>query len=130
METTDINTELNTDINTELNLDAHLTERQKKLVQELKRVAGDFLQRETNGKALITVTNADYSPDMKNATVYITVMPERYEEEAVGFAMRMRGELKEEIRKRIPVRIIPHVEIKLDVGEKHRQKIEDLLKSI
>lgn len=109
-------------------MDEHLSTRQKKLIQELKKIAGDYFARETNGKALITVTNASYSPDMKNATVYITVMPEIYEEEAVGFAMRMRGELKSEIKKRLPIRTLPHVEVKLDLGEKHRQKIELLLK--
>ena len=111
-------------------MDEHLGPRQKKLIQELKKVAQDFFQRQTNGKAMITVTSADYSPDMKNATVFITVMPEIYEEEAVGFAMRMRGELKTEIKKRMPIRIIPHVEVKLDLGEKHRQKIEDILRKI
>ena len=111
-------------------IDAHLSTRQKRLVQELKKVAGDFFQKETNGKALITVTNADYSPDLKNATVYITVLPDIYEEEAIGFAMRMRGELKIELKRRMAIRVLPHVEVKLDKGEKHRQKIHTLLKDI
>ena len=115
---------------TTFEIDAHLSTRQKKLVQELKKIAGDFFQKETNGKALITVTNADYSPDLKNATVYITVLPDQYEKEAVGFAMRMRGELKTEIKRRMAIRVLPHVEIKLDTGEKHRQKINTILKSI
>ena len=115
-------------IGSTLEIDAHLGKRQKKLVQELKKIAGDFFQKETNGKALITVTNADYSPDLKNATVYITVLPDQYEKEAVGFAMRMRGELKLELKRRMAIRILPHVEVKLDLGEKHRQKIEGLLK--
>ena len=121
---------VNNDSSTDLEIDSHLSTRQKKLVQELKKIAGDFFQKETNGKALITVTNADYSPDLKNATVYITVLPDQYEKEAVGFAMRMRGELKTEIKRRMAIRVLPHVEIKLDTGEKHRQKINTLLKQI
>lgn len=108
--------------------DAHLSLRQKKLIQELKKVAQDFFARNSNGKTLITVTNASYSADMKNATIYITVLPEKYEEEAVGFAMRMRGGLKEAIRQNMPVRVLPHVEVQLDLGEKHRQKIEAIIR--
>jgi ribosome-binding factor A len=103
------------------------SERQLKVMQELKKVAQDFFQKNSSYQSLITVTNTDVSRDLKQATIYFTVFPESKEKPVFDFAMRKRSELRSEIKKRLPMKVIPFVEIKIDQGEKNRQRITDLL---
>jgi ribosome-binding factor A len=65
---------------------------------------------------------------MKRATIFITVMPESKEKEALEFAKRKRAELRDFLKKNIEIKIIPFIDIEIDRGEKNRQKIDELLR--
>ena len=104
-----------------------LTERQLKINQEIKKIAQNFFQRESSGSSLITVTDAQVSADLKNATIYITAIPESKEHAALDFAKRMRGDLRTDIKKKLPIRVIPFIEVEIDNGEHNRQKISSIL---
>ncbi|HWA31918.1 MAG TPA: ribosome-binding factor A [Candidatus Paceibacterota bacterium] len=99
--------------------------RAAELVREL---GAEFLNREANRTALITVTGASVSEDLRRATLLITVLPEEKEHEALDFAKRKRGELREYLKKNMRSKNVPFVDIEIDQGEKNRQKIDDLLK--
>ncbi len=103
------------------------SQRQLKINEELKKVAQDFFQKNSSGVAMITVTSADISKDLTNANIYITVLPREKEKSALDFAKRMRGDMRTDIKKRLPIKVIPFVEIEIDEGEKNRQKIESIL---
>lgn len=103
------------------------TQRQLKINQELKKVAQNFFQRESSGSSLITVTDASVGSDLKKATIYITVLPIDKENAALDFAKRMRTEMRSDIKKYLPIKVIPFVEIEIDKGEQNRQKIDSLL---
>lgn len=103
------------------------TERQRKIIEELKKISQDFFQRNSSGAAMITVTAADVARDMKHATIFITVFPEIKEKSALEFAYRCRADLRTDIKKRLPIKTIPFVEVKIDEGEKVRQNVEALL---
>lgn len=104
------------------------TKRQIQIALEIRSVAQDFFQRESSGASMITVTRAEVSPDMRQGTIFITVLPENKEDAAINFAKRMRSELRHAIMKRLPVKVIPFFEVEIDYGEKHRQHIDDLLR--
>ena len=103
------------------------TKRQLKVNQELKKIAQNFFQRESSGSSLITVTNAEVTPDLRTANVFITVLPESKEAAALDFAKRMRGDLRTDIKRYMPIKVIPFVEIEIDKGEQNRQKIDEIL---
>ncbi len=103
------------------------SERQLKINEELKKIAQDFFQRNTSGQSMITVTSADVSKDLRQATVLITVMPLEKEKAVFDFAKRMRADLRTDIKKRLPIKVIPFVEIDIDEGEKMRQKLDSIL---
>lgn len=94
----------------------------------IKELGAKFLSRETNKTSLITVTGASVSPDLKRATLYITVLPEAKEREALGFAKRKRAELREFLKKNMNVKVTPFLEVEIDKGEKNRQRIDQLLR--
>jgi len=103
-------------------------ERYDKVANYIKELAAEFLMRENNRTSLITVTSADCSPDLKKATIYITVLPTDKEKTALEFAKRKRPELREFFKKKMTTKNIPFIDIAIDLGEKHRQKIDELLR--
>lgn len=104
--------------------------RQIKISLEIRNIAQNFFQKESSGASLITVTKATISKDLKNTDIYITIFPEIKEESALNFAKRMRNDLRTEIKKNMNIRTIPRVDIKIDEGEKERQKIDQILKKV
>ncbi len=105
-----------------------MIERNEKVANKIKELSAEFLARENNRTSLITVTKADCSPDMKKATIYITVIPDNKEKTALEFAKRKRPELRDHLKKNLPIKVIPFVDIEIDIGEKNRQRIDELLK--
>ncbi len=103
-------------------------QRNDRMANLIKELAASFLGRENNKTSLITVTSATCSPDLKRATIYITVLPETKEQNALEFAKRKRPELREFLKKNMTTKIIPFIDIMIDLGEKNRQKIDELLR--
>ncbi len=102
--------------------------RQDTLSRELMKHVAVFYERESNRQSLITVTSCTISPDSKNATVYVSVLPESYEQTAVDFMNRRSKDLRDYLKKNFKTKIIPYVKIEVDHGEKNRQLIDQLLK--
>lgn len=100
--------------------------REIQLSETIAHLAGDFLARESNRQSLVTVTRADVSRDLKNVTIYFSVLPEKYEAAALNFAKRKRADFREYLKEHSVLRHLPTVDFALDMGEKNRQKIDDL----
>jgi ribosome-binding factor A len=105
-----------------------MTQRNEKISNLVKELAATFLGRENNRTSLITVTSCTTSPDMKNGTIFITVLPESKEHDALEFTKRKRAELRDYLKKNMKTKIIPFINIEIDRGEKNRQKIDELLR--
>ena len=105
-----------------------MIQRNEKVANLLKELGAQFLERENNNTSLITVTSCTVSPDLKRATIFITVLPDEKEHNALDFAKRKRGEMRTYFKKNIQIKIIPFVDIQIDRGEKNRQKIDELLR--
>lgn len=104
-------------------------QRNEKVANQIKELSAIFLERENNQTSLITVTGCSASPDLKYATIFITVLPDQKEHDALDFAKRKRSELREYLKKKMTIKTIPFLDIKIDEGEKNRQKIDELLRT-
>jgi ribosome-binding factor A len=100
--------------------------KEQKVEELLKHLAADFLLQESNPTSLITVTGIRMSDKMSRAAILITVFPVEKEEEALDFTKRKRTEFKAYVREHVKMRMIPFVDFEIDVGEKNRQRIEEL----
>jgi len=107
-----------------------MTHRQEKVEGRLQEIIASFLNKEAGTKSVVTVTHCKVSPDLKKVTAFLSVFPESFEAEALGFAKRKRTELRRLIANAMPMKTIPFIEIEIDAGEKNRQKIEDILGKI
>ena len=106
-----------------------MPERNEKVANLIKELAAQFLERENNHTSLVTVTSCNVSPDIKRATIFITVLPDNKEHDALDFAKRKRGEMRAYFKKNMKMKVIPFVDIEIDKGEKNRQKIDELLRT-
>lgn len=111
------------------NYDIDQTGRLGKVATLIKEISAEFLGRENNRTSLITITACSVSPDLKRATVFMTVLPDSKEKAVLEFVKRKRGELREYLKEHMSTKSIPFIDIEIDRGEKNRQKIDELLKS-
>ena len=113
-----------------MNLNKPKSDRQLKVEQELLKIAQDFFQRESDRTSMITVTEANINPSFKNALIKISVFPENKRDQALIFCKRMAGDLRTDIKRRLPIRVIPHVDVEIDTGEIQRQYMDTKFKEI
>jgi len=100
--------------------------RKTQVEEALAHFAMDFLARESSVKALITVTHATVAPTFKHVTVYFTVLPVAMEKDALKFAKRSRTDFRAYVKKHSLLHPIPVVDFAIDLGEKNRQRIDEL----
>jgi ribosome-binding factor A len=98
----------------------------ERVKEQLKELAGKFLSLHGNKSSLITVTDVQMSKDAKSATILFTVFPEDFEKTAVEFAKRKRSEFKHFVKDNVSFGRIPFIDFALDVGEKNRQRIDEI----
>ena len=102
--------------------------RKNRLTAELRDLVAKFLERESSRNSLITVTRAELSRDAKTLTCFISVYPPERQEQALDFVRRKLGVLREFVAGEMKTKTVPHFVVEPDLGEKNRQRIEELLK--
>ena len=100
--------------------------RHAQVAEVIAHMAGDFFARESTASVLLTVTYADLSPDFKNATVYLSVLPEKEEDATLKMAKRLRSDFRVYMQKHSFLHPTPVIDFAIDHGEKNRQRIDDL----
>lgn len=103
------------------------TFKDEKLKDQIHKWSAEFLQRESNGSSLITVTDVKIGYEAKEATILFTVLPENKQEEALEFARRQLSEFRIYMNKKIKTGRMPFFHFDIDRGEKHRQRIDELI---
>jgi len=103
-----------------------MVRRQVQVEETIAHHAADFVAREIAVKALITVTHSEMSPSYKEATVYFSVLPATMEKEALKFAKRARSDFRDYLRKNTKLHPTPTVDFEIDLGEKNRQRVDEL----
>ena len=103
--------------------------RNEKITNNIKELSAIYIEREAGPTSMITVTRVFLSSDGKRATIMVSVLPREKENAAYGFIKRNLGELRKNIAKSLKINPIPFLDVQIDEGEKHRQRIDELLKS-
>lgn len=100
--------------------------RREKIEEALRAAAAQFLVGVAGPQSLITVTRAEVAESGSRALIFITVLPEEAEGQALEFANRQRRDLADYFVKHVRGVRMPHVEFALDRGEKNRQRLDEL----
>lgn len=105
------------------------THRRPEYEQEIAHLAAQFLERESESKALITVTRAIASQNYHEVTIFLSILPQSQEAEALRSAKRLRSDFREYLRTHTRFHPTPTVDFILDEGEKNRQRIDELTRN-
>jgi ribosome-binding factor A len=107
-----------------------MAERDEKLKELIRTLAAEYFQRESNGQSLITVTGIETWGRGGKAKILVTVLPESQEETAVKFIHRQLTDFRAHVMDHARLMRVPHFEVALDKGEKNRQHIDEIERTI
>jgi ribosome-binding factor A len=108
------------------------SQRQLRMGELLRHVLADAIARSTFrdpalADARITVTEVMPSPDLRNATVYVTPLGGRDMASVVAALQRAKGYLRGQVAKSIEARTVPDLTFKADESFAVAERIDALL---
>lgn len=98
----------------------------QKIGDMLKKIAGEFIQRNSNMTSLITVTRVEVGDRGGKATIYVTVFPEDKGKGAIDMLKRKRSEFKDAVKNGLRIGRIPFCDFELDAAARLLRTIEEL----
>ncbi|MAE64270.1 MAG: ribosome-binding factor A [Phycisphaeraceae bacterium] len=94
-----------------------MTIRQQQVESELQRVISTVLQRKLSDPRLagmISVTEVKVSPDLRQANVFVSVLPQEHERRAIEALQHAGGHIQRLVRSAVAIRSVPALEFRLD----------------
>lgn len=100
--------------------------RQHRTEEILHRLAAKYILENGGKGSLITVTRVELSQTGKEAKIYFTTLPENQEDTVLKFLERKLPEFKRYVRDESRIAFVPHIDFKIDYGERNRQHLDTL----
>jgi len=105
-------------------------QKEQKMKEVLRELASEFLMRESNRTSLITITGVELFSRGARAKILFTVLPENQEAAALDFFTRRLGDLREYVQNHARMMRVPFFEATIDIGEKNRQRIDEIEREV
>lgn len=110
------------------------SQRQLRVGEEIRHALSDILRRgEVRAVEMlgisITVSEVRISPDLKNATAYVSSLTGAKQKEMIEALTRTAPEIRHQIGKKIIVRHVPRLSFKIDTSFDEANRINQLLHS-
>lgn len=101
-------------------------------INELLRAElAELMSRESPmDNALITITRVKCSPDLKNATILISVLPENVSGTALKKLKAQNSYFNNNLKKTVKIKFIPKLRWKIDSQERYAASIDRVLDEI
>lgn len=103
-----------------------MTLRQDKVNSVLQETISSYVSENTL-PALTTIMYVDVSPDLKSATVYVSIFPEDKEVDVLNLLNKKISDLKRYVNSKLKMKFLPTFKFEIDRGEKQRRRIDELL---
>lgn len=100
--------------------------KREKIAEMIHHLAAQFALEESSKASLLTITRVELSPTGKEAKVFFTTLPEDQEDTALKFLERKLPEFQRYVRDHSRIGIVPHIDFKIDYGERNRQRLDTL----
>ncbi len=108
-----------------------MTNRIKRVNNLLKEEIGSLFLKEINlPNCLTTITRVDSSPNLQQAKIYVSVMPEEKQEEVFKILNNSIYNIQQELNKRLNMRPVPKIMFKKEEKTKQAARVEELLEKI
>jgi ribosome-binding factor A len=111
------------------------TKRQHKYSKLILRDLAEIFQhdyRDSFGRAFVTLTGVEVSPDLSVASVYVSVLPNSEQENVMETLGHKKNHIRGELGRRIgkQARIVPDLRFFLDETEEHAAQMDSLFKDL
>lgn len=104
---------------------SYCTNRTKNLNSLIHEEVSKIIAKEVEfTDCIVTVTRVDTSPDWSKSNVFITIMPNSKEKEALKLIYSNIYEIQKIINKKLKVKHVPRICFNLDEGAKNLYKID------
>jgi ribosome-binding factor A len=108
------------------------SQRRLRVGEELRHALAHILQRgelrdPALQEAVVTVTEVQVSPDLKNATAYVMPLAGRETATVIEALTRSAGYLRAQLAREVPLRFTPGLAFALDTSFDHASRINELL---
>ena len=107
-----------------------MSDRQLRVESLLREMIATYVVGEANPDPLITITAVSISPDLRNATVFFTTIPDSKEQAALVFLKRAGSDIRRFVQKKSNLKITPNFDFAVDSGERARQYLDTVAKNI
>ena len=106
--------------------------RNRRVAQFIKEELSVLIQRQfpMNQYGMVTLTNVDVSPDLKNAKVYITALNNSSHEQLITELNEQAGYFRHEISHMMTSKGVPAIRFIYDESIERAQRLTDIIDSV
>jgi ribosome-binding factor A len=104
--------------------------KKEKLTEVIAHTAAEWIEKESGPQSMITVTHVEVSSDFHKSTIFVTVFPDEKEKDALLFLERNLSEFRDVVKEKTRIARVPWFSFRLDDGEKSRQRIDEISRSL
>lgn len=79
---------------------------------------------------LVTISKVETSPDLKNAIVWLSILPINLAEQALKIIQRQKKDLQRILNTRFQTKNTPQIQFKIDESEERAERITHLLDTL
>lgn len=100
------------------------------LQRAVQKVLVEGLQDPRTEGSLITVTSVSLSPDERNATINVSVLPEKFEARVRAALEHSKGFIRREAAERLALKIMPQLSFVIDRSLKKQAQVFEALSKV
>lgn len=106
-----------------------MSKRTEQVSSVVKHETATALSALLPAELLITVTSVDVSPDLKQATVWVSVIGDDADG-AMARVAEVRREVQQSVNRRMTTKFVPKLRFELDRGGEYADRINRVLKNL
>ena len=109
-----------------------MSHRKEQIESTLKRVISQVLSKglsDPRVSGIVSVTHVDVTPDLHDANVYVSVIPQQAQRRTVQGLSHAAGYISSIVRREMVMRSIPHLRFRLDETLKKQAQVFDAIEA-
>lgn len=108
-----------------------MSHRIERIESTLQRAVSEVLQRRVSDpriEGIVSITRVKVSPDLHDAIIYASVMPEHKQRQVLGGLRHAAGRIRTLVGKTVTLRTLPRFEFRLDESLKTEAEVYDAIR--
>jgi len=106
-----------------------MSQRTEQVAATLQKILGEVMTREVELPMdhLVTISRIDVNPDLKNAKVYLSILPFESAHDVMPIIRKQKNHIQQEVHKNIEMKYSPVLEFILDTKPEEADEMERLI---